>query len=56
MQTRLVTFEVALPASVAELQHAIAIALAAHGDPLRWAITQVNQQQVWVEAVVLIPG
>ncbi|NJL86234.1 MAG: hypothetical protein HC886_10010 [Leptolyngbyaceae cyanobacterium SM1_1_3] len=53
MQTRLITLEIELAGSLKDLQQAIASALTSHGEPLRWAITRVNQQQASIEAVVL---
>ncbi len=58
MITQFVTFELPLPAELSELQAAIATALQTFGEPLRWAITEVNadpqtqQKTVRIEAIV----
>lgn len=54
MTTHFIDAEVDLNDSAAELQKAVAAALAKRGRPLRWAITAVDteQQTAKVEAVV----
>ncbi len=54
MTTHFITAEIELQDSTADLQREIATTLAHHGEPLRWAVTDVNaeQQTVVVEAVV----
>lgn len=56
MLTQFVTLDIHLQDSPIQLQRAIATALQTHGEPLRWAITQVdlNRQVAHVEAVVTV--
>lgn len=56
MITQFVTTEIALPATAGELPQAIAAALQAWGDPLRWAITSVDRDRnrAVVEAIVTL--
>jgi hypothetical protein len=51
--TELVSFELPLQ-PIAELQRSILAQLEAQGQPLRWAITSVEDDRVIVEAVVLL--
>ncbi|MEB3357869.1 MAG: hypothetical protein VKK04_14155 [Synechococcales bacterium] len=53
-----VATEVALSASLSDLQQAIEAQLTAIGEPLRWSITGVNgdRQTAQIEAVVITPG
>lgn len=53
MQTHFLTLELDLQA-VADLQQAILTTLSREGEPLRWAITQVDpvRRKIQVEAVV----
>ncbi|WP_346291102.1 hypothetical protein [Sphaerothrix gracilis] len=53
MQTRLIMLEIELTDLGVDLPQAIAAALSVHGEPLRWAITQVQSQWASLEAVVL---
>ncbi|HYW20918.1 MAG TPA: hypothetical protein VE956_16775 [Nodularia sp. (in: cyanobacteria)] len=54
MTTHFITAEVDLQATPTELEKAIEAELQKQGEPLRWAITSVDeaQQKVGVEAVV----
>ena len=54
MTTHFITAEIDLQASSAETQKAIEAELAKRGEPLRWAVAQVDNEQnkVQVEAVV----
>ena len=54
MTTHFITAEIDLQATPTELQKAIAAELKKQGEPLRWAITAVDETQakVTVEAVV----
>ncbi|XHX79939.1 MAG: hypothetical protein RBJ76_08460 [Stenomitos frigidus ULC029] len=54
MVTQFITAEIKLEASPADLQHAIEVKLQTYGDPLRWAVTEVNltTQTAIVEAIV----
>jgi hypothetical protein len=52
--TQFVTVEINLPELKSHLPAAIAAALQAYGEPLRWAITEVAGQTAKVEAVVTI--
>lgn len=54
MTTHFITAEIDLSDSTEQLQDAIAEALEKRGEPLRWAVTDVNQAQrtATVEAVV----
>jgi len=54
MTTHFITAEIDLQATPTELQQAIEAELKKQGEPLRWAITSVDdaQQKVTVEAVV----
>ncbi len=59
MTTHFITAEIALPETSADLEQAITAELAAQGEPIRWAITQVVDQTAHVEAVVSqaeVPG
>jgi hypothetical protein len=51
--TELVSFEHPLQ-PIAELQRSILAQLETRGQPLRWAITAVDDDRVSVEAVVLV--
>ncbi|VEP15346.1 conserved hypothetical protein [Hyella patelloides LEGE 07179] len=54
MTTHFITAEIALPSNPVKLQQEIKTELEKEGKPLRWAITEVNQEQetVKVEAIV----
>jgi len=54
MTTHFISAEVDLQASPTEMHKAIEAELQRHGEPLRWAVTDVNveQQKVIVEAIV----
>lgn len=54
MTTHFITAEIDLQASPVELNQAIEAELKKRGEPLRWAITEVNEetQTAKVEAVV----
>ncbi len=54
MTTHFITAEIDLQATPNELQQAIEAELAQHGEPLRWAVTQVEPetQTAQVEAIV----
>ncbi|KAM3101192.1 hypothetical protein ACKFKF_09440 [Phormidesmis sp. 146-12] len=54
MKTQFVTAEIDLQDSPIALQIAIETELKKYGDPLRWAVTQVNveTQKAHVEAIV----
>jgi hypothetical protein len=56
MLTQFVQVEVPLQDTPARLEQAIAQALQTHGEPLRWAITGIDQAEgvARVEAVVTI--
>ncbi|WP_421655809.1 hypothetical protein [Leptothermofonsia sp. ETS-13] len=56
MTTHFITAEIDLQESPAEMQRAITTELQKRGEPLRWAITRVDeaQQQVTVEAIVTV--
>lgn len=56
MKTSLVTIQVPLQTSTAALRDAIETALSQHGQPLRWAITTIDDgsQRAHVEAVVTL--
>lgn len=56
MLTQFVTVSVPLPPTPLALERAIAQALQADGEPLRWAITAVDTEQrvAVVEAVVTL--
>ena len=53
MVTQFITVEIDLRDLNCPLQDAIEAQLKTHGEPLRWAITAVNQGMAQVEAVVL---
>ncbi len=53
MTTHFITAEVNLNETNADLQAEIAAQLKTQGEPLRWAITGVNEGVAQVEAVVL---
>jgi hypothetical protein len=54
MTTHFITAEIDLTESPVELNQAIEAELQKRGEPLRWAVTEVNEvtQTVQVEAVV----
>ena len=54
MITQFVTAEIDLQMSPADMREAIEAELQKHGDPLRWAVTdvKVTEQIVIVEAIV----
>ena len=54
MTTHFITAEIDLQESPVELNQAIEAELQKRGEPLRWAVTDVNEetQKVQVEAVV----
>jgi hypothetical protein len=54
MTTHFITAEIDLQESPVELNQAIEAELEKRGEPLRWAVTEVNEetQTVQVEAVV----
>lgn len=56
MTTHFITAEIDLQESPTQLNQAIEAELNKRGEPLRWAITQVNSQQqtAQVEAVVTV--
>lgn len=53
MTTQFITLELDLETAMPQLRSAIESQLALQGEPLRWAITAVDQGIVRVEAVVL---
>jgi hypothetical protein len=57
MTTHFITAEIDLQASPGETQKAVEAELEKRGQPLRWAITQVDQEQqsAAVEAIVTTP-
>lgn len=56
MTIHLIELEIALLASMAEMEAAIATQLQQYGEPLRWAITHVDpvQRTAQIEAVVTV--
>jgi hypothetical protein len=54
MTTHFITAEIDLQATPTELQKAIEAELKKQGEPLRWAVTEVNKetQKAKVEAVI----
>jgi hypothetical protein len=52
MTTHFIQAEVPLQDSALALQEAIEAELEHSGEPLRWAITEVDQQMAHIEAVV----
>jgi hypothetical protein len=52
MITDFIAIEINLSQIQGHLVQAIASELSKHGDPLRWAIVAVDQQQATIEAVV----
>lgn len=58
MSTHFLTLELDLQMSPGELQRSILVELRRYGEPLRWAITQVdaNRGKVQIEAVVTTVG
>lgn len=57
LATQFITLDIDLADAQGDLVTAIELALAEQGDPLRWAVTQVNSatQTATVEAVVTTP-
>jgi hypothetical protein len=58
MTTHFITAEIDLQESPVKLQQAIEAELEKRGEPLRWAVTNVDkeQQKAQVEAVVTVDG
>ncbi|NJL49037.1 MAG: hypothetical protein HC929_18225 [Leptolyngbyaceae cyanobacterium SM2_5_2] len=58
LETHFLSLEISLPAATYDLVASIETELRRHGEPLRWAITQVNEmaQTATVEAVVTRPS
>ena len=56
MTTHFISVEVDLHESPVDTHQAIEAELQKRGEPLRWAITDVNEQQVVVEAIVTQPS
>jgi hypothetical protein len=56
MTTHFITAEIDLQASPVEMQRQIEAELEKRGEPLRWAVTEVNEvrQTAIVEAVVTV--
>jgi len=56
MTTHFISAEVDLPNTAEELDSAIKIELEKHGEPLRWAVTEVDvdRQKAVVEGYVLV--
>jgi hypothetical protein len=56
MTTHFITAEIDLQESVEELRQAIATELRKQGEPLRWAVTVVDQERrtAQIEAVVTV--
>ena len=56
MTTHFISAEVDLPNTAEELNSAIKIELEKHGEPLRWAVTEVDvdRQKAVVEGYVLV--
>jgi hypothetical protein len=54
MTTHFITAEVDLPDTAEQLHQAIQRELAKQGEPLRWAVTDVDisRQKAWIEAIV----
>ena len=57
MTTHFITAEIDLQENPAQLQQEIAAELAKRGEPLRWAVTQVDKekQTAQIEAIVTVP-
>jgi hypothetical protein len=57
MTTHFITAEIDVQENPRDLQEAIETELEKHGEPLRWAITEVDNQKnkVKVEAIVTTP-
>ncbi len=53
MTTHFIEAEIELDASTVELQANIEAKLREQGEPLRWAVTDVQEETATVEAVVL---
>ncbi len=54
MTTHFITAEIDLQESPVELQKEIEKELSEQGEPLRWAVTQVNQDQQTVEVEAIV--
>lgn len=54
MTTHFITAEIDLQASPVQLQKEIEKELSQKGEPLRWAVTQVNQDQQTVEVEAIV--
>lgn len=52
MKTAFITLALPIPSTIAELHAAIETALNHHGEPLRWAITRIENDTAHIEAIV----
>jgi hypothetical protein len=53
MKIQFITAEIHFYSSDTDLQNAIQTHLKTQGEPLRWAITAVEGERIYVEAVIL---
>lgn len=52
MNTAFITIALPVPSTIVELHTTIETALKHHGEPLRWAITRIENQIAHIEAIV----
>lgn len=52
MNTAFITLALPVPSTIAELHTTIETALNHHGEPLRWAITHIENETAHIEAIV----
>ncbi len=54
MITQFITLQIPLQSSPLATQQAVEAELQKHGEPLRWALTQVQGAMVTIEAIVTL--
>lgn len=52
MKTAFITLALPIPSTIVELHATIETALNHHGEPLRWAITRIENDTAHIEAIV----
>jgi hypothetical protein len=52
MNTAFITLALPVPSTIVELHATIETALKHHGEPLRWAITRIENETAHIEAIV----
>jgi hypothetical protein len=52
MTTEFLTMAIPRPAMIADLQAEVIAALTQYGQPLRWSITRIEANLIYIEAIV----